>query len=130
VEVLERAPEFTEAGAGLSMWPNALDALGVGEPVRGRATLAGQAGTRDAGGRRLCRSDTAELERRYGPVVMIHRADLFAVLLAAVPEEALRRGVTVTGVRPDGTVLHSGGESRADLVVGADGVHIVTRRSV
>jgi 2-polyprenyl-6-methoxyphenol hydroxylase-like FAD-dependent oxidoreductase len=39
-EVLERAPEFTEAGAGLSLWPNvlrALDALGVGEPVRGRA---------------------------------------------------------------------------------------------
>ena len=61
---------------------------------------------------------------------MIHRADLLAVLLAAVPEEALRPGVTVAGVRPDGTVLHSGGESRADLVVGADGVHSVTRRSV
>jgi 2-polyprenyl-6-methoxyphenol hydroxylase-like FAD-dependent oxidoreductase len=25
VEVLERATEFTEAGAGLSLWPNALD---------------------------------------------------------------------------------------------------------
>src|SRR5262249_58105158 len=44
VEVLERAPGFTEAGAGLSLWPNALralDALGVGEPVRSRAVLAG-----------------------------------------------------------------------------------------
>ena len=133
VEVFERAPEFTEAGAGLSLWPNALlalDALGVGEPVRGRATLAGQAGIRDAGGRWLSRSDTAELERRYGPVVMIHRADLLAVLLAAVPEQALRPSVTVAGVRPDGTVLHSGGQSRADLVVGADGVHSVTRRTV
>ena len=101
VEVLERAPEFTKAGAGLSLWPNALralNALGVGEPVRGRATLAGQAGIRDADGRWLSRSDTAELERRYGPVVMIHRADLLAVLLDAVPEEALRPGVTVAGV--------------------------------
>src|SRR5579864_8832918 len=40
VEVLERAPEFAEVGAGLSVWPNAmraLDALGVGGPVRRRA---------------------------------------------------------------------------------------------
>ena len=133
VEVLERAPEFTEVGAGLSLWPNALralDALGVGGAVRGRATLAGQAGIQDAAGRWLSRLDTAELERRYGPVAMIHRADLLAVLRAAVPDEVLRPGVTVTSVRPDGTVLHSGGESRADLVVGADGLRSVTRRSV
>jgi 2-polyprenyl-6-methoxyphenol hydroxylase-like FAD-dependent oxidoreductase len=133
VEVLERAPEFTEAGAGLSLWPNALralDALGVGEPVRAQATMAGQAGICDAAGRWLSRSETAELERRYGPVAMIHRADLLAVLRAAVPEEALRPGVTVTGVQPDGKVRHSGGQSRADLVVGADGVHSITRRSV
>ena len=133
VEVLERAPEFTEADAGLSLWPNALralDALGVGELVRGRATLSGQAGIRDAAGRWLSPTDTAELERRYGPVAMIHRADLLGVLRAAVPDEALRPGVTVSAVRPDGTVRHSGGESRADLVVGADGVRSITRRSV
>src|SRR5205823_5798762 len=68
VEVFERAPEFTEVGAGLSLWPNALralDALGVGEGVRGRAVLEGQAGIRDAAGRWLSRTDTAELERRY-----------------------------------------------------------------
>src|SRR5258708_6726031 len=56
VEVLERAPEFTEAGAGLSLWPNALralDALGVGEPVRGRAVLQGPVGIRDPAGRWL-----------------------------------------------------------------------------
>ena len=133
VEVLERAPEFTEAGAGLSLWPNALralDALGVGEPVRGRAALEGQAGIRDTAGRWLSRTDTAGLERRYGPVAMIHRADLLAVLLAAMPDGALRPGTTVTGVQPEGTVLHSGGQSRADLVVGADGMRSITRRSV
>ena len=133
VEVFERAPEFTEAGAGLSLWPNALralDALGVGEHVRGQAAMAGQAGIRDATGRWLSRTDTAGLERRYGQAAMIHRADLLAVLLAAVPDEALRPGVTVQEARPDGTVLHSGGESRADLVVGADGVRSITRRSV
>ena len=52
VEVLERAPEFTEVGAGLSLWANgvrALDALGVGEAVRERAALEGQGGIQDAG---------------------------------------------------------------------------------
>ena len=37
VEVLERAPRFTEVGAGLALWPNglrALDALRLGEHVR------------------------------------------------------------------------------------------------
>ena len=38
-----RAPEFTEVGAGLSRWPNALralDALGVGGEVRSRAAAS------------------------------------------------------------------------------------------
>jgi len=133
VEVLERAAEFTEAGAGLSLWPNALralDALGVGEVIRGRARLEGQAGIRDVRGQWLSRTDTAELERRYGPTAMIHRADLLAVLHAAVPGQALRPGITVSRVTADGTVVHTGGESRANLVVGADGLHSVTRASV
>ena len=70
------------------------------------------------------------MERRYGPVAMIHRADLLAVLRAAVPGAALRPGAAAIKVRPDGTVVHSGGASRADLVIGADGVHSITRRSV
>jgi hypothetical protein len=85
----------------------ALDALRVGEHVRSQAVLEGQAGIRDAAGRWLSRTDTAELERRYGATAMIHRADLLAVLCAAVPGESLRRGVTVSGVRPDGSVVHS-----------------------
>ena len=103
-------PRFTEVGAGLALWPNglrALDALGVGEHVRSRAVLEGQVGIRDAAGRWLSRTDTAELERRYGATAMIHRADLLAVLCAAVPGESLRPGVTVSGVRPDGSVVHS-----------------------
>jgi 2-polyprenyl-6-methoxyphenol hydroxylase-like FAD-dependent oxidoreductase len=130
VEVLERAARFTEVGAGLALWPNALralDALGVGEAVRGRSMMEGQAGIRDSSGRWLTRTDTAELERRYGPTAMIHRADLVDILHAALPREALRGGVTVSGVRVDGTVAHSGGESHGDLVVGADGVRSITR---
>jgi 2-polyprenyl-6-methoxyphenol hydroxylase-like FAD-dependent oxidoreductase len=133
VEVLEQAGEFGEVGAGLSVWPNALralDALDLGAPVRERALLAAQAGIKDASGRWLAHTDTAELERRYGPVAMVHRADLLDVLRAAVPAEALRPGVVAHAARPDGTVAHSAGESAADLVVGADGIHSAVRRSL
>jgi 2-polyprenyl-6-methoxyphenol hydroxylase-like FAD-dependent oxidoreductase len=61
---------------------------------------------------------------------MVHRADLLDVLRAHVPEAALRPGVEVRAVRPDGVVLHADGEVRGDLVVGADGIRSVTRRSV
>src|SRR6476469_2426719 len=74
VEVLERARGFGQVGAGLSLWPNALralDALGLGDAVRERALLSAQAGIRTASGRWLTRGDTAELERRYGPVAMV-----------------------------------------------------------
>ncbi|MFD2352313.1 FAD-dependent monooxygenase [Nonomuraea ferruginea] len=55
VEVLERAAEFTEVGAGLTVQPNglrALDALGLGERLRvgGLADpLAGIRGSRGTG---------------------------------------------------------------------------------
>lgn len=133
VEVLERATRFTEVGAGLSLWSNALralDLLGVAGPVRDRAVLQGPLGTRDPAGRWLSRTDTGELERRFGPTAMIHRADLVAVLRDAVPDGALHPGTSVSAVRADGTVVHTGGECRADLVVGADGMHSVTRQSV
>ncbi|MER7076536.1 2-polyprenyl-6-methoxyphenol hydroxylase [Saccharopolyspora kobensis] len=133
VEVLERAPEFAEVGAGISVWPNALralDALGLGDAVRERSVLSGQAGFKDSDGRWLSRVDTAEVQARFGPMVMLHRAELLDVLRAAVPPEALRSGIEVQRVRADGTVVHSAGESGADLIVGADGIRSAVRTSV
>ncbi|QUH01396.1 FAD-dependent monooxygenase [Saccharopolyspora erythraea] len=133
VEVLERAPEFGEVGAGLAVLPNAmraLDSLGLGDPVRALAVDGAQAGVQDVSGRWLSRADAAELRRRYGEWAMVHRADLLEVLRAKVPAEALRPGVHVREVHADGTVVHSAGTSTADLVVGADGVRSATRRSL
>ncbi|MEU8118274.1 FAD-dependent monooxygenase [Spirillospora sp. NPDC049024] len=136
VEILERAPEFREVGAGLSVWSNgvrALAALGVGEQVRTRAMSETQAGIRDSSGKWLSRTDTEEMTRRYGPLVMIHRADLLALLHEAASGAALRTGVTVKGVRAAGRhveVAHDTGVARADLVVGADGIRSAVRRSL
>jgi 2-polyprenyl-6-methoxyphenol hydroxylase-like FAD-dependent oxidoreductase len=133
VEVLERSGEFTEIGAGLSVWPNALralDQIGLGDRVRELANLDGTAGIRDQHGRWLSRTDMPTLEHRFGAVAMIHRATLLDILRTALPASALRSGTTVHAVGASGTVRHSAGESRADLVVGADGIRSVTRRSL
>ncbi|GAA1990393.1 FAD-dependent monooxygenase [Amycolatopsis minnesotensis] len=133
VEVLERAPEFTEIGAGLSIQPNglrALDALGLGEALRSGGLADPPSGIRRTNGSWLIRNDVADLKRRFGQWVTVHRAGLVDLVLAALPARALRPGTAVRQVRPDGTVLHSGGTTTADLVVGADGVHSATRRSL
>lgn len=66
-----------------------------------------------------------------GPLQMIHRSDLHRVLAAGVPIEFGKRLVDavpepagVTAVFADGT------EARADVLIGADGVHSTVRRLI
>lgn len=133
VRVLERAAEFTEVGAGISLWSNALRALdlisdGLADAVRARGDIELQGGIRAKDGRWLSRVDADEVVRRFGPVFMLHRADLLQILLDRVPPSALVPGTDVTRVDDDGTVTHDGGEEKADLVVGADGMNSTVRR--
>lgn len=130
VEVLEQAPAFAEVGTGLSLWPNALralDELGLGDQVREHAHPDRAAGIRTDRGTWLSRTDTATLESRFGQVAMVHRAALLDTLRAGLPDTVLRSGVRVREVDEDGRVLHSDGESRGDVVVGADGLRSVVR---
>ncbi|MFE3578632.1 FAD-dependent monooxygenase [Streptomyces vinaceus] len=137
VEVLERAADFTELGAGISLWPNALRALevlGLAGAVREFGAVEAAGGVRDRRGRWLSRTDNAELARRFGhPLLVLHRADLLRVLREALPADSLRSGSEVSTVRDEGNrtvVVHRGGESRPDLVVGADGLHSAVRRAL
>jgi 2-polyprenyl-6-methoxyphenol hydroxylase-like FAD-dependent oxidoreductase len=138
VQVFERAAEFAEVGAGISLWANALRALdaiadGISERVRALGDEELNGGIRHRTGRWLSRVDAGEVARRNGPVIMLHRADLLRALLDRVPPDALRPGVEVTGVDLDGgtvTVTHAGGRERADLLVGADGLRSTVRRLV
>ncbi|MBB5953959.1 2-polyprenyl-6-methoxyphenol hydroxylase-like FAD-dependent oxidoreductase [Saccharothrix tamanrassetensis] len=131
VTVLERAPEFTDVGAGLSLWPNAmhaLDALGLAGAVAARGAVEVGGGVRSRGGRWLTRTRNAELTLRFGrPLTVVHRADLVRTLADALPPSALRGGHEVVGIRPDGVVDSNGRFFAADLVVGADGVRSAVR---
>lgn len=128
VTVLEKAPEITGVGAGISLWPNAqrcLDVLGVQAPLQEQR----DGGLRDKRGHRITGWDAAAFTRNHGlPLAAIHRRDLIDALARALPQEAIRTGAEVTEVREDGFVRYTGGELHADLVVAADGINSRIRK--
>ncbi|MCF8603346.1 FAD-dependent oxidoreductase [Gordonia sp. HY442] len=123
VRVLE-AREDTSAGAGISLWPNALaalDRIGVGDAVRssGGAVTAGAMRWRD--GSWIRRPDPGRLVDALGePLVVIERATLRDVLAGMLPP-----GTVQFGVRVDGSAGLD-----ADLIVGADGTRSVLAREL
>jgi 2-polyprenyl-6-methoxyphenol hydroxylase-like FAD-dependent oxidoreductase len=131
VDVFERQEGFTEIGASLTLWPNALaalDALDVGAAARAAALVGFDGGFMTTGGQWLTRLNTEDVRQRYGEVVVLTRPDLLGLLREAVPGQCLHPGTTVESVDADGAVVTSAGRQRADLVVGADGVRSGVRR--
>ncbi|GAB7520509.1 FAD-dependent monooxygenase [Rhodococcus qingshengii] len=136
VTVYERASEFTEVGAAVVLFPNALaalDEIGVGEQVRANSLPYSSGAIRNLRGQNL-------VTRRIGDLaggrdlVTIHRAVLIEVLVRALPAECLRTGTRVTGVgcgdHGRGEIVTDGDTARYDLVVAADGVHSVVRQQI
>ena len=132
VTVLERAREFREVGAGITLMANALtalDALGVCAEVRAQGSVDAPGGTRTPDGRWLARIDADMLEAALGTAAIgIHRATLHGILRAALAESALVAGAPVTDVTASGSVVSAAGTFEADLVVGADGIESTVRR--
>ncbi|MDF1854117.1 FAD-dependent monooxygenase [Pseudooceanicola sp.] len=131
VTVLEQAHEITEVGAGLQISPNGLAVLrGLGlesalmatAPVRARAVCL-----HDFSGADVLRLDL-DRHGRDQPHLCVHRADLIAVLAAGaraagVQIRLLQKVKTVhPGAVPE-VETSSGARLRADLVIGADGLH-------
>lgn len=142
VTLLEQARELGEVGAGIQLSPNAtrvLFALGLAPALDAIAfrPQAVEARTWKLG---ICVSRVPlgdAVVREFGlPYLHVHRADLVDVLARAVAarcEIALRLGATYSGsesgARGAAVVLASGETLRADLVVGADGIHSAVRAS-
>lgn len=145
--VFERAPAFSEVGAGLQLGPNATRVLqqwGLSDALRETAFFPEWIGIRGAhNDRQLARMPLGDdINRRYGaPYATLHRADLHGLLLQAVQqtgETVLHLGseagrapvgadvVGLTGRREDDRCLASEG----DALVVADGLWSVLRQQV
>src|SRR5919206_1907698 len=69
VTVFERAASLDPVGAGLGVAPNALralDTLGLGDALRARAAIQGDAGIRRPDGRWIYRTSMASVRQRFG----------------------------------------------------------------
>ncbi|MEX0427693.1 FAD-dependent monooxygenase [Nocardioides sp. DS6] len=139
--VYEQAPALTEVGAGLVVAPNAarlLRRLGVLGRFAPQAVplKVGWEFRRWQDGRVLSAEDLATASvRLFGEhTYTAHRADLLAAIRSAVPTDALRLGERCVGVDLDGLHprlrLESGRTIETDVLIGADGVHSLTRRAM
>ncbi|MFI9029439.1 FAD-dependent monooxygenase [Streptomyces sp. NPDC053560] len=142
-EIHEQATELREVGAAVALSANAtrlLARLGLDA----RLTAAGAEPTELVhrhwkDGRRIAAHPVGAAYRtRFGgPYLGVHRAAFQRVLGDAWGSERLHLGTAVSGVTEDpeggdGVRLEfaDGRSTRADLVVGADGVHSTVRRRV
>ncbi len=134
--VYERATELREVGAGLSLWPNAiraLEQLGLGAAVNAIGAPQFGGGIQTSAGRVLSYTDDEALVRRLGrPAVVLHRAELLALLSDQLGSGLIQTGAELTGLAQDErgvTAFFADGRSaRADLLIGADGLRSAVRR--
>lgn len=137
VRVIEQAEAIREVGAGLQISPNGfrvLEALGLGDALKADAVRSKAVVLRDyRDGAEIIRMP---LEASPG-FYLVHRADLIEILANLVVEV----GITLElGRKVDQVVLEEGAKpqirfadgsaEKADLLVGADGLHSSVRRAI
>ncbi|BBA97570.1 putative monooxygenase [Actinacidiphila reveromycinica] len=133
VTVLEQAPQVRAAGAGIGLWPNALrefDQIGVGDEVRALGAWI-DTWFFDPAGRPQRAPGYGTDDHRF---LLVPRPALNRLLADRVGLDRIRLGARATGcTETDAEVvvhLEDGTDVRADLLIGADGVHSRIRASL
>ncbi|HRF94603.1 MAG TPA: FAD-dependent monooxygenase, partial [Aggregatilineales bacterium] len=136
VAVYERATELKPVGAGISLWANAikaLDQLGVGKQLRELGITEGSGGFHIPSGKTLLVSDIQAMQKRFGaPTIVIHRADLINILQEQVKGQ-IHLNKTFSGYQEHEQGITAqfadGTNAEADMLICADGIHSVLRKS-
>ena len=140
VEVFEQSSSFQRVGADVNLTPNVVRALSGLGAVPAMLETAARPTYRisrmwDTGEEtsRLEMADAAEA--RYGaPQLTIHRADLLNALRGQLPDEVIRLGHRIAAIerRDDEITLQfaNGGARTVDVLIGADGIHSLTRTAL
>jgi len=130
----EAAPELKPLGVGINLLPHAmreLTELGLGAALERVAVATREAVFCNRFGQFIRREPRGRAAGYAWPQLSIHRADLHAVLAAAVGD-ALVLGAKCVGVEQDaeGVMLsfEDGANARADAAIGCDGIHSAVRR--
>jgi 2-polyprenyl-6-methoxyphenol hydroxylase-like FAD-dependent oxidoreductase len=138
VTVLEQAAQLRELGFALLLAPNAMRALrllGVAEAVTRSAGVARSGELRRLDGTVLKRVDIRRVVETLGEsTVCALRPVVHGALLGALGEQSIRTAARAQAFTQDAagvTLQLANGESlRADLLIGADGLHSVIRQQL
>jgi salicylate hydroxylase/6-hydroxynicotinate 3-monooxygenase len=140
VSVYEQAPRFARVGAGIQMAPNAvkvLRGLRIDEHIRRIAFQSEVALSREWNTGEVTSELTLgrEVEERFGaPYLFLHRGDLHAAIHSVVPRDVVHLERKLVGLDQDSTgvtlAFAGGSKVRADMVIGADGVHSLVRETL
>lgn len=130
--VYERSRLMRETGAGMMLWPNAtrvLRGMGLLEDVLARSGSSTNFLVRASGGKVLMNIALGKFDV---PAICVRRADLLAVLLAALHPEQVRLGYEFQHLvqTTDKVRIHfaNGGVKEHDAVIGADGIRSRVRQ--
>lgn len=137
VTVYEQASALGEVGAGVGVAPNGLrmfDRLGLRSAVEAVGAVYGEGSCYyRADGELIGQMTNSDSSGRYR-TLGLHRADLVGVLAEALGADRVRTGHRLSSFEQVGDEValrfENGSEARADLLVGADGIHSLVRSAV
>lgn len=136
VTVFEQRPNVAPAGGAVTIWSNGATVLRqLGVDMEGAGQLLSTVRILTSTGRRLATLDLTAIEDRLGaPIRMVPRRVLLERLLTGFPADLIRcdsRALSVANT-PNGVQVEfdDGSCAEGDVLVGADGLHSITRRIV
>jgi 2-polyprenyl-6-methoxyphenol hydroxylase-like FAD-dependent oxidoreductase len=138
--VYEAYPYMQGVGGGLSLAPNGmnvLEELDLAEKLKTHSTVVLESCFRSETGRILARIDNGS--KKYGqPVVALRRSDLHEVLTQEMGRQAIavtyeKRLIDIRYTSDNKKVVAhfaDGSHAEGDILIGADGIHSQTRKTV
>ena len=138
VEIFENAPEFKKAGSGINLAINAMQVykrLGLYEEIVKSANYTHSMNVRTKKLGFLAIANMEKFEQAFGvKTVAIHRARLHKILLEHLGDTKVHLNKKLKSLKQTNGIVNlefeDGTSHIAGLVIGADGIHSVTRKSI
>ena len=140
VQVYEQAKDFRPVGGGLALFPNGLNFLELIEPdivkdVKNAGCCLQKIVRKNIAGETISSNPTIKLREKYGQtIVTIWWWHLQQILASKLPANSIHldcQCIDFEQSEQEVTIYFEGGKTaRADLLIGADGIHSAVRKTL
>ncbi|MFZ3588911.1 FAD-dependent monooxygenase [Bacillus sp. DJP31] len=136
--IFEKSDGLRNDGGGLTLWPNATDALhsmGLLEEIYQKSKILSESALTTSSGKTLVTIPLKELATKYGThTVGILRANLHHILASKLMQTEIKIGYKLVNLKETNEEViarfENGHEEAGDLLVGADGIHSAVRNKL